>query len=98
VKVFFVTNRLFFSQKVKKIEGVLFIETTLKPKDNETVCFIGSIIDKSEFYYRQLMNVNTKYITLVEDDIDRSKIANFWIKNSTIMSYQEFKKEFASSK
>jgi hypothetical protein len=94
VRKIYVTDSSIVIQRLGHLNGVLFVETNLNPKDNETVCFVGSIVDKSEFYYRQIMNIKTKYITLIEDDIDMAEIANFWIKNSSVMSYSQFRKEF----
>jgi len=63
----------------------------------EEIYFIGSILDKSEFYYRELMDISTKYITVVKDNHDLKSIDKFWKSNTTLISFEKFCKKTSKS-
>jgi len=96
MKTIYVTDRSAFLTRFGHFPWMDIQESNLNPTMNETICFIGSIIDKSELYYRKLLNIETQYITLVLNEKSKKDIDTFWINNSEIMNILEFRDKYCN--
>ena len=90
VKQIMVTDRLAFLQVCGKLQNVELIETRLDNNSN-SIYFVGSILDKSEIYYRKVMNIQTEYL-MINAGIPLEELDLFWIANCKIIDLEEFKK------
>ena len=70
--------------------------TSTEASEQDILLFTGSIIDKSEIHYRELMNKEALYFTIIPDDFDEENVDSFWHMH-TIVLKESFANEVLSS-
>jgi len=70
--------------------------TSTEASEQDILLFTGSIIDKSEIYYRELMKKEALYFTIIPDDFDEENVDPFWHMH-TIVLKESFANEVLSS-
>jgi len=70
--------------------------TSTEASEQDILLFTGSIIDKSEIYYRELMKKEALYFTIIPDDFNEENVDSFWHMH-TIVLKESFANEVLSS-
>ena len=78
-----------FVSNVGDIEGVELFNTSLTCYSNEIVLLTGSILDRAEVDYRQIMNCTSLYITVIKGSDDLKDMNTYWTDISIVVTKNE---------
>ena len=80
-----VQDKYLFLSQFQKLSLDIKTALDLEPSKKDILLFTGSIIDKSEIHYRELINKEALYFTIINDDINEQDIDPFWHIHTIIL-------------
>ncbi|MFA7047610.1 MAG: hypothetical protein WC170_08000 [Bacteroidales bacterium] len=84
-KKIYVLDQNTFAQDLPQFILEVEDSSSLQNSSNDFLLFNGSIIDKSEIEYRNLMGEQATYFTIIPNDLDESSVDSFWHMNTIVL-------------